>query len=316
MTAGTPAADAAALDARFGLAGVLRFRSGPGGLIFADIRNAAARARVCLQGAQLLLWQPLGQPAPVLWLSDAAHYAPGRAIRGGVPVCWPWFGPPEHGTGPAHGFARTLPWSPIASRQDHAGATRLRLQLRSSPQTRELWPHSFALTLEMRVGATLGLRLETHNTGEREFAISEALHSYFRVGDVGTIAIDGLDGAPYVESAAGSGPGGLAARQQGPVRIAREVDRRYASAGRCRIDDSGLGRAIHVSKRGSRTTVIWNPGEEKAARLGDLGAGGGPADGWRQMVCVESANAGPPPLSLAPGARHRLQVRIRVAARA
>ncbi len=301
---------AGTLDAAFGLPGGLRFRQGPGGLLFADIHNAAASATVCLQGAQLLHWQPHAQPAPVLWLSDAAHYAPGRAIRGGVPVCWPWFGPSASGTGPAHGFVRTGHWDPVGSRQEHAGATRLRLQFCNSARAQAPWPADFLLTLEMRIGATLGMVLETRNTGTRAFAIGEALHSYFRVGNVAGIAIAGLDGAAYSDNTAA----GRVARQHGPVHIGQELDRRYRSRARCRIDDPQLRRSIHIAKRGSATTVVWNPWSDKAARLGDLGSGAGPGDGWRQMVCVESANAEVPPLVVAPGACHRLQVRVRVTA--
>ncbi len=300
-----PDADCGTLNDRHGLAGVLQFRRGPGGLAFADIRNRHARATVCLQGGQLLDWQPYAQSTPALWLSQAARYAPGQSIRGGIPVCWPWFGPSAAAGGPAHGFARNRAWAVVGAGHGRAGQTCLRLQLRDCAQTRQRWPHAFVLTLEMRVGACLFLTLETHNASADAVVVSEALHSYFRVGDIAAARVLGLDGAHYADTAAG----GRRHRQSGAVAFAQEVDRLYDSTAGCRIDDPVLRRSLLVRKRGSGATVVWNPWADKAARLGDLGAGAGADDGWRQMVCVESANAGATALLLAPGARHRLQVR-------
>ena len=191
------------LEDKYGIDGVLRFGAGPGGLLFADIDNAQARASVCLQGAQLTHWQPHAQGAPVLWLSPAARYAPGSAIRGGIPVCWPWFGPAGAGAAaaPDHGFARTRDWVVTDSGQDPDGRTRLCLRLTDSDATRALWPQTFALDLHIAVGATLTLALVTRNTGTAACSITEALHSYFHVGDIGAVRLLGLEGADYTDKA-------------------------------------------------------------------------------------------------------------------
>jgi D-hexose-6-phosphate mutarotase len=304
----------AALTSRFAGIGGLAFRAGPGGLLFADVANGQARASVCLQGAQLTHWQPHEQAHPVLWLSDAARYAPGKAIRGGIPVCWPWFGAPPPGLAaapaPAHGFARTLGWDLHAARTLTDGATELVWHLGASAPTRALWAAQFLLELRMAIGATLELALTSHNTGTHALELTEALHTYFRVGDIGAIAVGGLAGAAYFDAA----PGAAAApdrqrRQAGAVRFDAEVDRVYESSGECWIDDPVLQRRLHIAKSGSAATVVWNPWDAKAERLGDVGPGQ-----WRQMVCVESGNARPTVVHLAPDASHCLTVLYRVAA--
>lgn len=293
------------LEDKYGIDGVLRFGAGPGGLLFADIDNAQARASVCLQGAQLTHWQPHAQGAPVLWLSPAARYAPGSAVRGGIPVCWPWFGPAGAGAAaaPDHGFARTRDWVVTDSGQDPDGRTRLCLRLTDSDATRALWPQTFALDLHIAVGATLTLALVTRNTGTAACSITEALHSYFHVGDIGAVRLLGLEGADYTDKAQPA----ARARQSGPLHFTQETDRVYDSTADCIIEDALLRRRITITKSGSASTVVWNPWEAKAARLADLGA-----DAWRRLLCVESANALSAALHLAPGASHRLVVHCRV----
>jgi D-hexose-6-phosphate mutarotase len=301
---------AAELNERHGLAGALVFRTGPGGLLFADIDNAQARACVCLQGAQLTHWQPHTQAHPVLWLSDAARYLPGKAIRGGVPVCWPWFGTPaDRPGGPAHGFARTLPWQVAGSGQEADGATRLCLQLADGPATRPLWPGAFALALQITVGQTLALQLVTRNTGEQPLRITEALHTYFRIGDIASVAVQGLAGASFLDALAQAAGAPDARRvQDGALCFDAECDRVYDSGGPCWIDDPLLRRRLHIDATGSASTVVWNPWEGKAQRLGDLGDAG-----WRSLLCVESGNALERAVTVAPGGEHRLEVRYRVA---
>jgi len=311
MSNATPAAArAAALDERHGLPGVLRFCEGPGGLLLAEVSNAQARATICLQGAPLTHWQPRGQAEPVLWLSDAARYLEGKSVRGGIPVCWPWFGTPaDRPQGPAHGFARNHPWEVVATGARPDGSTGLRLQLDDNPATRALWPGAFALSLDIVVGATLDLELCTRNTGSVELHVTEALHTYFRIGDIAAVAVRGLEGVDYFDAAAhAAGAAPVDCRQQGPVRFDGEVDRVYASGGPCWIDDPLLLRRLHVSATGSASTVVWNPSAAKAHRLGDMGD-----DGWRRMLCVESGNARDSGVSVAPGGTHRLAVRYRVA---
>ena len=273
------------------------------------VRGAGAEATIDLQGATVTHFRPAGED-PVLWLSTRAVYAPGRAIRGGIPICWPWFGPhPDDPGKPDHGFARNRRWSVLGAAIAEDGATVIRLGLWDDEVTRDLWPHSFALELEVAVGVALRVSLIARNTGSAPFTCTGALHSYLAVGDVTRIAIHGLEGCAYVDKV----DGGAEKVQQGAVTIVGETDRVYRdTVATCTIDDPVLGRRIAVAKRGSRSTVIWNPWQEKARRLTDFDD-----DAYPRMLCVE---AGYPrtgvalddTITIAPGAEHHLETTIGV----
>lgn len=293
------------LNRQFGIGAQLGFRENAGGLVVADISNAHATASLCLQGAHLMTWQPVNQAVPVIWLSRDAKLAPGKSIRGGAPVCWPWFGAhAAEPTLPAHGYARTVPWRVIESGSEPDGATRLTLRLAESDKTRAQWPHESRLDLTVIIGETLRMELATENTGTADFAITEALHTYFRIGDIGAARIVGLSGCDYWDKVGGS----TLAMQDGTIRFAGETDRVYVNtAAECVIEDDLLKRRIRIAKSGSRSTVVWTPWTEKASRMGDLGQ----PDGWREMVCVESANALENIVNVAAGTRHTLVVEYR-----
>ena len=296
--------DLAALNAHHAIPRQVTFKEGPGGLVVAEITNAHASATLALQGAQVLTWAPLGQ-APVIWLSRAARFAPGKSIRGGVPVCWPWFGPHASDSSlPAHGYARTVPWEVIETRALDDGATELTLVLVQSEQTRAQWPHRARLSLRIGIGRTLKLALTTVNAGNENIVIGEALHTYFEIGDIAEIRIAGLEGSEYLDK---TGGGSARRRQDGPVTFTAETDRIYLNTeAECMIEDARLRRRIRIAKTGSRSTVVWNPWEAKADKMGDLGP-----DGWRGMVCVESANAADNAVTLKAGASHTLAVEYR-----
>lgn len=301
-------ARSAALEARLGLP-ELRFRAGAGGLVFAQFDSQRAKASLCIQGAQLLTWQPRTQVEPVVWLSAAARFEPGRPIRGGIPVCWPWFGPSPTPGLPSHGFARTLDWQPQASGYSAGGDPWLSLQLADDERTRALWPHRFRVELRVTVGAALTVELVTRNTGGGPLRISEALHAYFRVGDIGAVRVEGLEGKDHVDTAEGA----RTRHQYGPIGFDREVDRVYADGGpECAIIDAMLRRRVVIAKSGSASTIVWNPWNAKAERLGDIGPDERGPDAWRRMVCVESGNARDHTLVLEPGAAHALAVRYQV----
>lgn len=288
---------------QFGIDGRLHFEALGEGLVQAVVATPQAEARLCLQGAHMLAWQPRHQVHDVLWLSAQARYLPGKSIRGGVPVCWPWFGPhPQDASLPAHGFARSASWQVTASRVTDDGAVALTLQLAGSHAA---WPHATELSLTIEVGQTLRMALTTRNTGTQAIPLGEALHTYFKVSDIGTVSVIGLDGVAYWDTV------GTVTRkvQAGAIDFAAETDRVYIdSPQRCVIEDPGLARRIHIEKQGSLSTVVWSPWTDKAARMGDLGQ----PDGWRGMLCVESGNAWDNCLNLAPGASHTLDVRYRV----
>jgi len=187
------------LNEHFGIQNQLTFSEGPGGLAVVEIVNSLAVATIALQGAHLLSWNPRGEQ-PVIWLSRDARFKAGQSIRGGVPVCWPWFGP--HATQPsfpAHGFVRSVPWQVCETKTLEDGATFVAFRVVRTDVTDRFWPHTSELELGIKVGATLELDLITRNTGPESITIGDALHTYFAVSDVRNIAVDGLDGCTYID---------------------------------------------------------------------------------------------------------------------
>lgn len=302
----TAAATPSELNTRFGLAGQLHFTTHPDGVIIAEINNTHASAQVALQGGQVLTYQPQGA-APVLWLSPAARCLPGKSIRGGIPVCWPWFGPhPDDSSKPGHGYVRTAPWQVLRSAATPE-ATELVLGLIAQPEYQALSEHAAQLDVQLSVsiGAHLRVSLTTRNTGTQNIPLSQALHTYFNVSDIEAVRILGLEGCDYLDKV----DGGLRKTQTGAISIAGEVDRIYLNTDSdCLIDDPGLRRRIRIAHEGSRSTVVWNPWIAKAEKLGDMGP-----DGYRHMLCVENANAAEDARELAPGATHTLAAVISLA---
>jgi len=296
-----------ALNTQFGINGQLAFREDASGLIVANINNALGSASLCLQGAHLMTWQPRSQTVPVVWLSRDAKLAAGKSIRGGAPVCWPWFGPHATEAGfPGHGFARTVPWRVIESGTEANGATRLTLRLVASDKTRAQWPHDCNVDLTVIVGETLRMEMSTENTGAADFVIGEALHTYLQIGDIGQVSVTGLEGGEYWDKVGGTNK----RKQDGAVSFSGEVDRVYINtAAECVIHDDKLRRRIHIAKSGSLSNRVWTPWVEKANKMGDMGQ----PDGWREMVCVESSNAMENVVKVAAGSKHTLIVEYRAA---
>ncbi len=292
------------LNARFAIPDHVSFAADPGGLPVATVHNHHAGATIALRGGNVVAFQPHGA-APVLWVSRQAVYTEGKAIRGGIPLCWPWFGPhPTDPSKPDHGFVRARPWTVTGTAVADHRATRVSLELTDSADTRALWPHAFALELVVVVGPALRVTLVARNTGPDPFVCGGALHSYFSVGDVTTVAIHGLEGRAYVDKV----DGGRSKIQQGPITITGETDRVYQeTTAACVIDNPALGRGITVDKAGSCSTVVWNPWRDKARRLADFGD-----DEYPQMICVEVANAPGDTATVPPGGEHRLRTTIGV----
>lgn len=291
------------LNARFAVPGLVRFEGGVNGMVSAHITARAAEARVYLHGAHVTHCQPAGQP-PLLFLSTRSRFAPGVAIRGGVPIVFPWFGVRAgHPTAPDHGFARTSEWAVESVERIGDGAV-ITLALEASDATRALWPHEFRLTYRVQVGSALELTLDVENRSKAPFTFEEALHTYLSVGDVREASVSGLEGAPYIDKTDGMKRKTLG---PGPFRPTAETDRVFpATRAACTVSDPVLGRRLIVDKRNSATTVVWNPWIDKAGRMADLGA-----DQWRGMLCVETANAADDAVTLAPGERHSMGVMIR-----
>jgi len=290
----------AELNQRFGISNHLNFTEIAGGLIAAKIHNPLASASIALQGAHLMTYQPNGEEH-VIWLSKYAKFAEGKSIRGGVPICWPWFGPNATDAKlPGHGYARTVMWQVLETKDLPDGATFISFGLTETDATRAQWPHQSPVKIEMTVGKTLRIELITHNAGKQAFVLGEALHTYFHISDVAQMTIRGLEGCDYMDKV-----GVPASRvQKDGIVIESEVDRIYVNtAADCVIEDRGLKRAIRISKQGSNSTVVWNPWTEKADKIGDFGH-----EGHRGMVCVESANAADNVVMVEPGETHRMTV--------
>ncbi len=295
----------------FAIPGQLSFREGAGGLMFADIDNAAGRATVCLQGAHLVSFRPKSQQEPVVWVSDAAKFGPGKSIRGGAPVCWPWFG--AHATEPGfpgHGYARTVAWEVVGSKKRSEVRTELSLRLIPTDATLKQWPHATPVTLTIVVGDALEMTLATRNDGDAPVQISEALHTYFRISDIGGVTVSGLENTTFYDKVADM----KKSKSENAIAFTGEVDRVYVKTGAdCVIDDAGLNRRIRIAKTGAQSTIVWTPWKEKADKMGDMG--GVENAGWREMVCVESGNAMDDIVTLAPGATHTMTVKYSVESR-
>lgn len=298
------AIDIGVLEARFGRPGAVGIATSPLGGPVVELRAGDASATVALQGAQVLAWRTRGRD--LVWCSPAARLDSGRAVRGGIPVCWPWFGPhPTDPAKPQHGFVRTRLWQPVASGAA-GGAASVTLEFHTTPADAALWPGVARVQLTVTLDRGLSLALSTENVGSGSLELTAALHTYFRVADATRVGIEGLDGCEYLDKVEGY----ARKRQAGPVRIAAEVDRIYlGETARIRLVDEAAGHRLDIKSRGSRSAVVWNPWVERTRQLGDMGA----PDAFRQMLCIETANAAEDVVRLAPGGRHSLDARYEVA---
>ncbi|MBP6006198.1 MAG: D-hexose-6-phosphate mutarotase [Rhodoferax sp.] len=289
------------LNTGFALQGALHFAEAAPGLPVAEINTPLASARIALQGGQVLAWQPAGHQ-PVIWVSTAAVYEPGKGVRGGVPVCWPWFGARDGG--PAHGFVRTRLWQVRETKLAPNGDVTVRLGIVDDASTCAMWNHGFDLELAVTVGTTLTMALTTLNTGDMPIAITQALHTYFCAGHIGQTMVRGLEACTYLDKVEN-----FAAHQQtGAVRFAGETDRIYiGTLADCLIEDGANHRVIRVAKKGSASTVVWNPWSEREKSFADMVPGE-----YQQMLCVETCNAGPDQVSVLPGDSHTLIAEISI----
>jgi glucose-6-phosphate 1-epimerase len=241
------------------------------------VDHPKVKASVALQGAHLLSWKPQGEDE-VLWLSDNTPFKHGVALRGGVPICWPWFGPAAQQGLPAHGFARNLAWTLKAHNEDDNGVV-LTFELQSSDESRKFWAHDFALLARFKLGKTCEIELEAHG----EFETHSALHTYFNVGDIGAVKVSGL-GDRFIDKVNGAKEDVLI---DGVQTFPDRTDRVYLNPEACSvIHDGALNRAIEVIHHHHFNVVGWNPGPALSASMADM-----PDDGYKTFVCVESACA-------------------------
>ncbi|MGB8665361.1 MAG: D-hexose-6-phosphate mutarotase [Serratia inhibens] len=240
------------------------------------VSHPKVRAAIALQGAHLLAWQPAGDK-PVIWLSNNTPFKKGSAIRGGVPICWPWFGPVAQ---PSHGFARNQPWNLTAHDEDDNGVI-LTFTLKDNEQTRKLWPHAFTLFARFKLGEECEIELESHG----DYQATAALHTYFQIGDIEQVKVAGL-GEPYLDKVAG----GAEARQTGDLAFIGQTDRVYTKPDAFSlIKDPALQRTIEVHHHHMSDVIAWNPGVELSCSMADMAN-----DGYKTMVCVETGRISKP----------------------
>jgi glucose-6-phosphate 1-epimerase len=295
------------LTAKFGIAGILDFVETEHGLVKAAISLDGMAGEIYLQGAQLIAWQPRGE-RPVLFTSPNSQFAPGRAIRGGMPIIFPWFGPSRLApAAPQHGFARTTPWQLDAVETAGRQSATLTLSLGDGDVRSPFWPEPFRAICTVVFAQTLSLRLTVQNRARHPIMFEEALHSYFAISDISDIGISGLAGATYIGKTDAER---RKLQTEALLTVTAETDSVYPDTpGRCVIEDYGWRRRVIIEKAGAASTVVWNPWTEKAAAMADLGD---PA--WRCMVCVESGNIADNEVRLAADGQYEMSTTISVAA--
>jgi D-hexose-6-phosphate mutarotase len=277
----------------------VRFLDGMGGLPMIEISTAWSTAEIYLHGAHVTRFQKKDEP-PLLFLSQASRFAEGQAIRGGIPIIFPWFGAREGA--PAHGFARTTKWDLKEIIPLPDGTISLRFRLPEPREAAGFGP--FIADYVVTVGEALDLKLSVaNNSPDREFCFEDCLHAYFSVGDIGGVSITGLAGVTYLDKAADFVE---KTETREAVKINSEVDRIYLdTSGPVEIHDAKLRRKIRVEKHGSASTVVWNPWITKARQMADFGD-----DEYHTMVCVESGNVAKNKITIAPGHSAMLSVKL------
>ena len=287
----------AELDRQLGIAGVARISEGNGGLARVQITGVFGEAAMYLHGAHVTSWRPTGHEE-VLFVSTKSRWEEGQAIRGGIPICFPWFrGKSDDPHAPAHGFVRTKTWQLESISEDASGVT-VTMFTQSDERTRKWCPGEFRLVHRVTFGSELRLELVCRNTGTTPFRFEEALHTYNRIANIQDARLQGLDGVSYLDNTESN----KEKTQRGDVLIASPTDNAYCNT-KNEVDllDANKKRRIRLRKEHSLSTVVWNPWSEGAARLQDLGDGE-----WRQFLCVEASNILDAAIHLAPGQEHRM----------
>jgi glucose-6-phosphate 1-epimerase len=289
------------LNRKFGIPGVAEIVPGQGGLPKVRVVTAEASGEIYLHGAQVTSWKPAGRQ-DVLWLSQKSMWQDGQPIRGGVPICFPWFGPNRNDAlAPSHGLARLNNWS-LDSIEQCDGAVNVTCSSTSDDRSRQWVPGDCELRFRASFGSKLVMGLELLNTGTTPLQVEEALHTYYSVGDVRQVRVQGLDGSRYLDRLKGQ-----VNVQRGTGAITAETEWLFSGAQAVEIDDPVLRRRIRISSQNSAQALIWNPWIDKARRMPDFGD-----DEWPRMLCVETCNVLSDAITVAPGQRHAMTAIVEV----
>lgn len=285
------------------LPGSVSRATGPGGLPLLHITNRHATVEIFFEGGQVSGYGPAGH-RDLLFMSRQVQIEQGGPLRGGIPLCGPWFGSgPQGNRAPHHGFFRHAVWE-LTAAAEQGDVTVVELTLPASALKgvpgAEGWPADARVDYRVRVGGALTTEL-TVTAGSTTLDLELALHTYLAVADVRRVELSGLDGTPYLDRLDGQ----TRHQANGPVRFTGETDRVYHSTGTCTLLDPLLRRRITIAKSGSPDTVVWNPWTTTAAALPHLAP-----DEWPLLLCVETALVGENHLILEPGRSHTLAARI------
>jgi glucose-6-phosphate 1-epimerase len=303
ITLGLMSQEIDALNALFAIKDIAAIVPGNGGLPKVQITSPSASGEIYLHGAQVTSWRPTGSEE-VLFTSARSRWEEGRAIRGGIPVCFPWFrGKADNPEAPAHGFARTRSWK-LEEIGHQEGTVTVTLATESDDSTRRWWPHDVRLVLRVEVGLQLKLALTVFNTGASSFRFEEALHTYHHVGDVMQVSVTGLDGVTFLDNTDSN----CEKVQDGDVVMTAQTDNAYLNTSSAlTLTDPVLQRKLRIEKRNSLTTVVWNPWDTGAKSMTDLGD-----EEWRKMACVEASNILSAAVTLAPSDAHTMEASIAI----
>jgi D-hexose-6-phosphate mutarotase len=274
------------------------FLDGRGDLPMLEITTPWSTAEIYLHGAHVTHFKKDKEP-PLLFLSQCSRFAKDAPIRGGIPIIFPWFGKPADQPG-QHGFARNRDWELKEIHSPAGGSVTVRLILPPGP---ELADGKITVEYLVQVTDALTTELIVRNHSKHDFTFEDCLHTYFSVGDINTVSVAGLKGVDYLDQ-----PAAFARKTEADdvIHFAGEVDRAYLNTTHAvDIHDPSLSRTIRVEKSGSRSTVVWNPWIAKAKAMSDFGD-----DEYQRMVCVESGNVAENRLTLAPGERAALKVKL------
>jgi glucose-6-phosphate 1-epimerase len=271
------------LDEKFSIEGELGFAELENDLVFITVSNKYADADICLYGAQVTSFRPRNA-MDVLWISPDSYYEVGKPIRGGIPVCFPWFGPHQSDPQkPQHGFARLKYWDVMETSEKPNGETMIRLQLCSSEETKTYWPHDFCAEITITVGLSLIVSLKVTNTSAEPFEYGCALHTYYYLSALENLYIEGLQGTSYYDQLTGD----YGIQEEALLLIHEPLTRHYLNTEtQVLIGDSIFHRRIRAEKRGSKITTVWNPGTEVCSKIDDI-----PDEAFENFVCVEATNA-------------------------
>jgi glucose-6-phosphate 1-epimerase len=292
----------AELDLRFGIPGIAQVVEGNGGLPKVVVTARESAGEVYMHGAHITSWTPLAAEE-VLFVSSKSRWEDGRAIRGGIPICFPWFADKADDlSAPAHGFVRTTEWQ-LESIVQAGNAITVSMLAKSNDDTKKWWNADFQVVHRITFGSELNLELIVKNIGAASFRFEEALHTYFRVGQIEKTQLQGLSTVHYIDKTDSN----RKKTQEGSIVIVAETDRIYLNTnGAIEVEDQLLHRRIGVAKENSLTTVVWNPWVQKAKAMSDFGD-----DEWMQMVCVEASNVSDFAVELAPGQEHKMRAILR-----